>query len=220
MILTLPYFNLIVIYETPLGESSIAFFGYEIYLVFGVIEIILLLISLILFDSSRSRSGMIIGGTGIILRIINYIYMSYFILFGWRNNINENEIIRTISILIGYPLYISIFSFILIFSSLIGLFKLEFKQSKVDWFHVKKSIFELSTRFPRLKIKEISEETNQNQDLIIKIVKNMIESNEIQAEYFSSTKTVAFDQQSHFDKIDDLLDDYTDKEKNNIYKKD
>lgn len=47
----------------------------------------------------------------------------------------------------------------------------------------------------------------------------MIESNEIYAQYFSSTKSVAFDQQTNIKDIDKLMEQYRQWEKEGISKK-
>ena len=70
---------------------------------------------------------------------------------------------------------------------------------------VKKAILELSTKFTRLNVKEISENTNIDKDTIIRVITSMISQKEIHAEFFKSTKMVSFDQQSNVENFDILL---------------
>jgi hypothetical protein len=70
---------------------------------------------------------------------------------------------------------------------------------------VKKTILELSTKFTRLSVKEISEKTKVDKDTIIRAITSMIARREIHAEYFKSTKMVSFDQQANVENFDALL---------------
>jgi len=74
---------------------------------------------------------------------------------------------------------------------------------------IKKTILELGIKFARLQIAEISEVCDlDNLQLIVDTVKGMIANKEIYAQYFSSTKSVAFDQQANIDEIDKLMEQY------------
>ena len=55
--------------------------------------------------------------------------------------------------------------------------------------------------------------------LIIDTVNDMIENKEIYGQYFSSTLSVAFDQQANIDEIDNLMGIYKDWEDKEIGKK-
>lgn len=55
--------------------------------------------------------------------------------------------------------------------------------------------------------------------MIIDIVKVMINNNEIYAQYFSSTKALAFDQQANIAEIDKLMETYKEWEEKEIGKK-
>ena len=55
--------------------------------------------------------------------------------------------------------------------------------------------------------------------LIVDIVKDMIDNKEIYAQYFSSTKSVAFDQQANIDEIDRLMATYKEWEEKEVGKK-
>ncbi len=77
------------------------------------------------------------------------------------------------------------------------------KPEKID--KIKKSVLYLGTKFARLQIAEISEECAIEDDqLIIYIVKEMIDNKEIYAQYFSSTKSIAFEQQANIADMDKL----------------
>lgn len=83
------------------------------------------------------------------------------------------------------------------------------KQKKTKM--IKRIVLDLGTKFARLQIAEISEVCDiKDEELIIIVVKEMIINNEIYAQYFSSTKSVAFNQQANIDEIDKLMETYED----------
>jgi len=85
---------------------------------------------------------------------------------------------------------------------------------------IKKTVLELGVKFARLQIAEISEVCGVGDiQLIVDTVKDMIDNKEIYAQYFSSTKSVAFDQQANIDEIDKLMEQYRQWEKEGISKK-
>ncbi len=85
---------------------------------------------------------------------------------------------------------------------------------------IKKTILELGTKFTRLQIVEISEECDvKDEKLIVDIVREMIDNKEIYAQYFSSTKSVAFNQQANIDEIDKLMATYKEWEEKKVEKK-
>jgi hypothetical protein len=85
---------------------------------------------------------------------------------------------------------------------------------------IKKTIIELGRRVNRLQIVEIGEASNINEnELIIDVVKEMINKNEIDATYFNSTKSVAFNIQPVGEEIDKLLKTFEDLEKQGEGKK-
>jgi len=64
----------------------------------------------------------------------------------------------------------------------------------------------MSTKYDRLQISEIAEESSIiDEGIIIEAIKEMIGNKEVYAQYFSSTKTVAFNQQTNIDEIDELM---------------
>ncbi|KKM63757.1 hypothetical protein LCGC14_1508280 [marine sediment metagenome] len=70
---------------------------------------------------------------------------------------------------------------------------------------IKQSILKLGVRFNRLKTEEITEKCEELEDCIVIMALDMIENNEIHAEYFKSTKTLVFDQRTNIDEIDSLM---------------
>jgi len=85
---------------------------------------------------------------------------------------------------------------------------------------IKKTVLELGIKFARLQIAEISEVCGADDvQLIVDVVKDMIDNKEIYAQYFSSTKSVAFDQQANIDEIDRLMATYKEWEEKEVGKK-
>jgi len=85
---------------------------------------------------------------------------------------------------------------------------------------IKKTILELGTKFTRLQIVEISEECDvKDEQIIVDTVREMIDNKEIYAQYFSSTKSVAFNQQANIDEIDKLMATYKEWEEKKVDKK-
>ena len=85
---------------------------------------------------------------------------------------------------------------------------------------IKKTILDLGIKFARLQIAEISEVCDVDDvRLIVDVVKDMIDNKEIYAQYFSSTKSIAFDQQANIDEIDNLMSTYKDWEDKEAGKK-
>jgi hypothetical protein len=70
---------------------------------------------------------------------------------------------------------------------------------------IKKTILDLGTHFARLEVREISEACHLDPLTISKVVVQMINAQQIYAEYFKSTRTVAFDKQANIERIDSLL---------------
>ena len=94
----------------------------------------------------------------------------------------------------------------------------KFKLEKID--RVKKTVLNLGIKFARLQIAEISEVcVIKDEELIIKTVKEMINNEEIYAQYFSSTKSVAFNQQANIEEIDKLMKSYKEWEDKKVGKR-
>ncbi|TFF98362.1 MAG: hypothetical protein EU547_01680, partial [Promethearchaeota archaeon] len=78
---------------------------------------------------------------------------------------------------------------------------------------IKSTVLDLGTKFARLQVVEIAEQTNADLELIIETIKEMIENEEIYAQYFKSSRSVAFNQQANINEIDSLMDSFQDWEK-------
>lgn len=86
---------------------------------------------------------------------------------------------------------------------------------------IKKKVLELGTNVDRLFISEIMKGTNiDDEDLVISVLKEMIEKKEIYAEYFSTSKSIAFDLQANIEEIDKLMEIYREWEEEEVEKKD
>ncbi len=89
--------------------------------------------------------------------------------------------------------------------------------------NIKKIILDLGTKYTRLQVGEISEKCGFNEEqLIIITVLNMIDNKEIYAEYFESTKSVAFNQQAnieYLEQLDNQFEEWENKEKSKKGKK-
>lgn len=85
---------------------------------------------------------------------------------------------------------------------------------------IKRTVLDLSTKFTRIEIKEIREKCEVDyEDLIIKVIKEMIKNKEVYAEYFKSSNSISFNQQVNIAEIDKLLDQYRQWEEEGISKK-
>ena len=83
---------------------------------------------------------------------------------------------------------------------------------------IRKSILESGTNFTRTGIKEISEKLGIDLTSIIFTVKKMINNEDVNAVYFNSTKSIAYNQQLNISKHDEFMRKYSQWEKNNIAK--
>ena len=83
---------------------------------------------------------------------------------------------------------------------------------------VKRNIIEYGRKIARLKIKDISEKSNVDTSTVFRILNEMIKNQEIYAEYFKSSKTVAFNQIANLENIDSLMKLYEDWEHQKLKK--
>jgi hypothetical protein len=84
---------------------------------------------------------------------------------------------------------------------------------------IKKVIIDLGFQFARLEVMDIIEKCGEEEGLIISTIQNMIKNKEISAEYFKSSKAVAFSQQIDVDEIDKLMKSFDEWEKEGKGKK-
>ncbi len=74
---------------------------------------------------------------------------------------------------------------------------------------VKTTVLELGSKFSRIQTVEITEKTGiKDETLIIGVIQSMIKNQEIDAEYFSSTRSIVFNQLTNIDEIDALMSAY------------
>ncbi len=92
------------------------------------------------------------------------------------------------------------------------------KFSKREESIVRKAVLNLGSKLVRLKIKEIAEFTRVDTSTVLKTIRIMINNEQIYAEYFESSKTVAINQLANLENIDKLMDLYHDWEKKKIKK--
>ena len=83
---------------------------------------------------------------------------------------------------------------------------------------VKRQIIEFGKKIPRLKVKDISEKSNVDTSTVFRTLTEMIKNQEIYAQYFKSSKTVAFNQIANLENIDSLMKLYDDWEHQRLKK--
>jgi len=69
---------------------------------------------------------------------------------------------------------------------------------------IKSTILDLGTKFAHLQLNEIVEECEEDENLVLRAVKKMIQNNEIYAKYFESSRAVAFNKEANIENIDKL----------------
>ena len=84
---------------------------------------------------------------------------------------------------------------------------------------IRKSILDLTTKYTRLKITEIAEKIKIYQSTIIKIIKTMLSRNDIYGEYFPSSRSIVFNQETNIAEIDKLMAKYQEWEERSLSKK-
>ena len=78
-----------------------------------------------------------------------------------------------------------------------------------DILKIKQCVLEMSQKYERIEILEIMEDSGvENEDLIIRVIREMINNGDTKADYFSSTKTIVFDQDIIIENIDELINIY------------
>ncbi|MFX1457691.1 MAG: hypothetical protein ACFFDB_20175, partial [Promethearchaeota archaeon] len=109
------------------------------------------------------------------------------------------------------PTLLCIISFITILFKVIPNYK---EQSKI-----KKDIIDLGTSIPHFKLKQVSRKCDVDKNTIIKVVKQMIQNQEIYAEYFNLSKKFVFNISANIEAIDKLMELYQKWEEEKIGKK-
>jgi tetratricopeptide (TPR) repeat protein len=83
----------------------------------------------------------------------------------------------------------------------------------------KSVIFDLGQNYTRLEVSDIIEKCGEEEGLIISAIQDMIKNREISAEYFKSSKAIAFKQQVDIEEIDKLMKSFDEWEKEGKGKK-
>ena len=99
------------------------------------------------------------------------------------------------------------------------LILLNLKVNVTEELKIKKTILDIGTKFTESQVQEISEKCSSDKNTITRVIKKMIENKEIYAEYFKSSKTVAFYQQQNINELDTLMAKYNKREEKNVSKK-
>jgi len=84
---------------------------------------------------------------------------------------------------------------------------------------IKSIIKDLGSKYPRLDVMDIVKKCGEGEGLIISTIQDMIKNREIYAEYFKSSKAIAFSQQIDVEEIDKLMKSFDDWEKEGKGKK-
>ena len=177
-------------------------YGVQLVYLIGVFGIISIAISIILISLMRFQLGSMIGMLGTIevglLLLLKALFYPY------------NYFRIPVSLYLRQALYhVNVFALITGIFCLFGLLiiygtflYLNISQNKGDRASIINIIKDLGTKYTRLEIREISEKCNKDPGLILKIVKCMIERQEVFARYFTSSKAVAFNQKANISKIE------------------
>jgi len=206
--------NTLMLSDTPYSESF-EMFLYNYYYQ----NLITFLAILIMIPSIYSLFIMYLKLSSIFGLIGNTIHlMVYFSTIRTFTNFNVSDpdeliLINNVygSISVFYLLCICLTYSINIIPILYNSFRKDLKETDLT----RKIILDLGTKHPRLQTKEIAEackiNINAKMELkaITRIIREMIKNNEIHAQYFKSTNSVAFDQQANIDEIDTLMNMYT-----------
>lgn len=96
-------------------------------------------------------------------------------------------------------------------------------KQKLNFFNkklIKQTIMDLGTKFATLQVMDIAEKSKiHDEALVIETVLEMIENKEIYAEYFTGSKSIAFNLQANIDEIDGLMKAYEEWERDKVDKK-
>ena len=169
----------------------------------------LFILSIIFTFLLKIKWGLILGFTGCLIMTINIIFppLSFSLIVLKHGNILSTSM--DIGYAIGYTFYINILfiqviNLILFWTINIVLYRAKSIIKEINFNIIKKTILDLGTQYANLEVREISEACNLDKVTIIEIINDMIENNEIYAEYFKSNK------QSNIKEIDNLMAMYQD----------
>ena len=198
-ILPLPYY--------VIGISDKILLGVQV-LIYGCWEgILVIMIAMISINLLKVRLAIKIGAIGCILMGINLI--SIFIVY--LSDISSNTLY--------FGFFIGVGLWIMFCVTHLALFSFKRSESNEEEMRVRKIVLDLSTKFTRLKIKEIHEKSGVDYDFIIHVVRKMIDKQAIYGELFMTSKSIVFNQQANIDEIDNLMAKYQEWESEILGKK-
>jgi len=195
------YYNIIAY-----GNYEPLAFGSNAYIYGGWGGIVAIGTSLILFKFYKTKQAIILTIIGCCLIGFNLIYITIFIIIRFHPP----------DFLIEFGYYEAMIAWILLCVITYKLFRVIFEEKETDLLLVKKTILDFGIRFDRLQVREIDEKCRVNKSIIIKVINDMIQKNEIYAEYFKNTNTVAFNKKANIEEIDDLMNKFKEWEEDKI----
>lgn len=177
-----------------IGLSGFSFFWVGIYFLF--------IISILLTFLLRLKLGLISGIAGCLLMALNIFFPSLFILpviqsmshYDYLNRYNVTEY-----------LFINFIIWILFCVINLILFLGKVIVKDINFNFIKKTILDLGIQYANLEVREISEVCKASKITIIDTIEEMIKKKEIYADYFKSSRTVAFNKQANIKEIDNLM---------------
>ncbi|MFX1456357.1 MAG: hypothetical protein ACFFDB_13365 [Promethearchaeota archaeon] len=193
---------------TGSSTNYILAYGSNAYLYGGWIGFVSIGLSFIFFKIFKTKLAIIFGLVGCIFIGFNLIYILIFI------NLPSDP--HQYIMEIGF--YFGIISWVLFCTINIILSRVKFREKEEDISIIKKTILDLSTKFDRLEVHDISEKCGVDKNTIIQVLKNMTKKNEVYAEYFKTTNSVAFNQKANIEEIDSLMAKYKEWEDDRIDK--
>jgi len=183
--------------------AGFSFFFTGIYFLF--------ILSILFVFLLRVKLGLIIGFVGCIIMGLNILFPLLFNpimllnLYNFYYAQDPSALVYLTSSSNSEYLYIQVIIWILFFIENFILLFGKIVVKDVNLRMVKETILDLGTQYANLEVREISEACKIDKAKIIDIIKEMIENNEIFAEYFKSSKTVAFNKQANIKEIDSLM---------------
>jgi hypothetical protein len=180
----------------------------NIQILLALFGVLILIASIYLLFKMNIGFSSKLGFIGTTIQLIIY-FIPPIIISSHRTGMEPYEFNLSIN---GYRI-ISIFYLVIIcFTYLINIIPVLYNRFKSDLQEtalIRKTILELGTKYPRLQVKEIAETCKIDVNTITKIIREMIRNNEIYAQYFKSTNSVAFNQQANIEEIDKLMKVYS-----------
>ena len=132
----------------------------------------------------------------IIIIILFYLYVKTPIIVGFIGLFLYALFDLSLMVVSSRALELRIFVLIYYLSLQILLIILHVVPRKNEISKIENIVLEMQKKFSKVRIKEISEVSKSDKNIILKIVKNMIKSRKINADLFRRTKTVAFFQEN------------------------